>query len=170
MTIKFEWNTLARVGLDPQGKLAFPCAPSRPSLYRFEFDGAKGRQEYGETDTLGRRFQHYRTLGPSQSANVQLNALMHEVINSNYAAREVGFLWSTFEAASAQCFGDERAVKWAGNRRVILCRRYSAALRRRHFPLGFQSHVPVRGRYCPLKRNMTISGHILLSSSKNLRS
>jgi hypothetical protein len=64
MTIKFEWNALARVGLDPQGKLAFPRAPSRPGLYRFEFDGAKGRQEYiGQTDTLGRRFQHYRTPG-----------------------------------------------------------------------------------------------------------
>ncbi|MGO8976324.1 MAG: hypothetical protein ACLQNV_22725 [Steroidobacteraceae bacterium] len=84
MTIKFEWSALARVGLDPQGKLAFPRAPSQPGLYRFEFDGAKGRQEYiGETDTLDRRFQHYRTPGPSQSTNIRLNALMREVINSN---------------------------------------------------------------------------------------
>src|SRR5258708_7626463 len=86
MTIKFEWNALGRVGLDPQGKLAFPRAPSRPGLYRIEFDGAKGRQEYiGETDTLDRRFQHYRTPGPSQSTNIRLNALMREVINSNGA-------------------------------------------------------------------------------------
>jgi hypothetical protein len=84
MTIKFEWNALARVGVDPQGKLAFPRAPSRPGLYRFEFDGAKGRQEYiGETDTLARRFQHYRTPGPSQSTNIRLNALMREIIKSN---------------------------------------------------------------------------------------
>jgi hypothetical protein len=67
MTLMFEWEPLGRVGLDPQGKLVFPRAPSRPGLYRFEFDGAKGRQEYiGETDTLNRRFQHYRTPGPSQ--------------------------------------------------------------------------------------------------------
>jgi hypothetical protein len=86
MTIRFEWNTLPRVGLDRQGKLVFPRAPSRPGLYRFEIDGAKGRQEYiGETDMLDRRFQHYRTPDPSQSTNVRLNALMREVINSSGA-------------------------------------------------------------------------------------
>ena len=83
MTIKLEWSALARVGLDPQGKLVFPRVSSQPGLYRFEFDGAKGRQVYiGETDTLDRRFQHYRTPGPSQSTNIRLNALMREVINS----------------------------------------------------------------------------------------
>ena len=53
-----EQLAVGRVGLDPQGKLTFPRAPSRPGLYRFEFDGAKGSQEYiGETDKLDRRFQ-----------------------------------------------------------------------------------------------------------------
>src|SRR5205807_614480 len=75
-----------RVTLDSQGKLAFPRAPSRPGLYRFEFDGPKGRHEYiGETDTLDRRFQHYRTPGPSQSTNIRINALMREVVNSKGA-------------------------------------------------------------------------------------
>lgn len=82
--IKFEWKALGRVGLDPQSKLTFPRAPSRPGLYRFEFDGAKGRQEYiRETDMLNRRFQHYRTPGPSQSTNIRLNALMRGAINSD---------------------------------------------------------------------------------------
>jgi hypothetical protein len=86
ITIIFEWIALGRVALDSQGKLAFPRAPSRPGLYRFEFEGPKGRQEYiGETDTLDRRFQHYRTPGPSQSTNIRINALMREVINSNGA-------------------------------------------------------------------------------------
>ncbi len=86
MTIVFDWIALGRVGLDSQGKLAFPPAPSLPGLYRFEFDGRKGRQEYiGETDTLDRRFQHYRTPGPSQSTNIRINALMREVINSKGA-------------------------------------------------------------------------------------
>ena len=86
MTIIFEWIALGRVTLDLQGKLAFPRAPSRPGLYRFEFDRPKGRQEYiGETDTLDRRFQHYRTTGPSQSTNIRINALMREVINSKGA-------------------------------------------------------------------------------------
>lgn len=84
MTINFEWSALGRVSLNSQGKLVFPRTPSRPGLYRFEFDGMKGRQEYiGETDTLDRRFQHYRTPGPTQSTNIRLNALMREVINSN---------------------------------------------------------------------------------------
>ena len=32
---------------------------------------------------LNRRFQHYRTPGPSQSTNIRLNALMRGVINSD---------------------------------------------------------------------------------------
>jgi hypothetical protein len=27
MAIKFEWNATCRVGIDPQGKLAFPGGP-----------------------------------------------------------------------------------------------------------------------------------------------
>ncbi len=86
MTITFDWIALGRVTLDSEGKLAFPRAPSRPGLYRFEFGGPKGKHEYiGETDTLDRRFQHYRTPGPSQSTNIRVNALMREVINTNGA-------------------------------------------------------------------------------------
>jgi hypothetical protein len=83
-TIKFKWNELGRVGLDSLGKLVFPRAPSRPGLYCFQFVEVKGQSEYiGETDTLDRRFQNYRTPGPSQSTNIRLNALMREVISSN---------------------------------------------------------------------------------------
>jgi hypothetical protein len=83
MTISFEWSELGRVELDAQGKLVFPRVPTRPGLYRFEFDGEKVRREYiGETDTLNRRFQHYRTPGPTQRTNIRLNALIHEALSS----------------------------------------------------------------------------------------
>ncbi len=72
---------IGRVSLDAQGKLKFPAAPKRPGLYRFDLTGKIGTQAYiGETDALDRRFQHYRTPGPSQSTNIRLNALMREII------------------------------------------------------------------------------------------
>jgi hypothetical protein len=84
MTISFEWNTLGHVELDAQGKLVFPHVPTRPGLYRFEFEGEKVRREYiGETDTLNRRFQHYRTPGPTQRTNIRLNTLIREALSSH---------------------------------------------------------------------------------------
>lgn len=93
MAVKFEWSALGRVGLDRQGKLAFPRAPSQPGLYRFELDGANGKQQYiGETDTLDRRFQLYRTPGPSQRTNIRLNTLMRELIgNSGTVSVSIAF-------------------------------------------------------------------------------
>jgi len=44
------------------GKLSFPLAPEVPGIYRFDL----GELVYvGETDRLRRRFQHYRTPGPT---------------------------------------------------------------------------------------------------------
>lgn len=81
--VRFSWRKIGGVTLDPQDKLKFPPAPARPGLYRFDFAGAGGSQAYvGETDTLDRRFQHYRTPGPTQSTNIRLNALMREIIKS----------------------------------------------------------------------------------------
>ncbi len=36
----------------------------------------------GETDRLRRRFQHYRTPGPSQATNLRLNKLMTELLGT----------------------------------------------------------------------------------------
>ena len=86
MKISFEWTLLGPVSVDLQGKLAFPRAPTRPGIYRLEFDGTQGKEEYiGQTDTLLRRFQHYRTPGLSQCTNLRLNALMQDTINSKGA-------------------------------------------------------------------------------------
>lgn len=81
LSVRFSWRKIGEVALDGQGKLKFPQAPARPGLYRFDVTGPSGRQAYiGETDTLDRRFQHYRTPGPSQSTNIRLNALMREIV------------------------------------------------------------------------------------------
>lgn len=83
LSIRFSWREIGRVELDAQGKLKFPRAPSRPGLCRFDLTGTGQNQTYiGESDTLDKRFQHYRTPGPSQSTNIRLNALMRDVINS----------------------------------------------------------------------------------------
>lgn len=81
LSVRFSWRSVGNVRRDEQGKLVFPRVPSRPGLYRFELDGTAGQQIYiGETDTLNRRFQHYRTPGPSQSTNIRLNALLGEIL------------------------------------------------------------------------------------------
>lgn len=82
-TTKFEWHEIGQVMLDAQGKLKFPRAPAHPGLYRFELAGEEGMQVYiGETDTLNRRFQHYRTPGPTQPTNILLNGLMRRTIEA----------------------------------------------------------------------------------------
>lgn len=86
LSVRFAWCEIGRVMFDAQGKLKFPPAPARPGLYRFDLSRRGSIDAYiGETDTLDRRFQHYRTPGPSQSTNIRLNALMHEVITSGGA-------------------------------------------------------------------------------------
>ena len=49
----------------------------------FVFTGADGIHLYiGETDSLNRRFQQYRTPGPTQTTNIRLNLLMRKIIKS----------------------------------------------------------------------------------------
>ncbi len=83
LSVHFSWREIGQVELDSQDKLKFPKSQPRPGLYRFELAKGGVSQTYiGETDTLDRRFQHYRTPGPSQVTNLRLNALMREVIAS----------------------------------------------------------------------------------------
>lgn len=86
LTVRFEWKAIGHVRLGDGDRLVFPKASSRPGLYRFEIERAQGRAAYiGETDQLDRRFQHYRTPGPSQRTNLRLNALMLEVLKAGDA-------------------------------------------------------------------------------------
>ena len=72
VTVSFEWQAFGAMRVE-DGKLRFPAAPEAPGLYRFDLGD---RVYIGETDRLRRRFQHYRTPGPTQPTNVRLNAVM----------------------------------------------------------------------------------------------
>ena len=81
ISVKFQWQPLGQVGLDVRERLVFPKVSSRPGLYSFLIERVGERGIYiGETDQLDRRFQHYRTPGPSQRTNIRLNALMSEAL------------------------------------------------------------------------------------------
>lgn len=77
VAVTFSWSSLGDVGLDA-GRLVFPPAPERAGIYRFDLGD---RVYVGETDRLRRRFQHYRTPGPSQRTNLRLNQEMLEVLD-----------------------------------------------------------------------------------------
>ena len=76
LSVEYSWRELGAIRLDAK-KLAFPSAPETPGLYRFDFGD---RIYVGETDRLRRRFQHYRTPGPTQTTNIRLNAIIAEVL------------------------------------------------------------------------------------------
>lgn len=76
IAVDFSWVDLGPIALEA-GRLRFPQAPEVPGIYRF---GMGDRSYIGETDRLRRRFQHYRTPGPTQSTNLRLNALMTEML------------------------------------------------------------------------------------------
>ena len=84
LSASFEWVDLGEILLDDLGKPQFPRAPQRPGLYKFEFLNGDIRSVYiGETDRLDRRFQHYRTPGPTQQTNIRLNALITETLRAS---------------------------------------------------------------------------------------
>lgn len=72
VAVEFAWRDVGAFRVEA-GKLRFPDVPESPGVYRFDL----GQTVYiGETDRLRRRFQHYRSPGPTQSTNIRLNALM----------------------------------------------------------------------------------------------
>lgn len=76
LSVKYSWRELGAICVDAT-KLVFPNAPETPGLYRFDFGD---RMYVGETDRLRRRFQHYRTPGPTQTTNLRLNMIIAEVL------------------------------------------------------------------------------------------
>jgi hypothetical protein len=78
--VNFSWTLLDEVRLE-EGRLRFPRAPEAPGIYRFDL----GEFLYvGETDRLRRRFQHYRTPGPTQHTNVRINGKMIECLKNGF--------------------------------------------------------------------------------------
>jgi hypothetical protein len=79
--VDFAWREVGSIRVEV-GRLRFPEVPESPGVYRFDL----GEQLYiGEADRLRRRFQHYRTPGPSQATNVRLSALMLRLLGEGRA-------------------------------------------------------------------------------------
>ena len=80
VSVDFTWTDIGRVRSET-AKLRFPDVADRPGIYRFTLMKAGAERTYiGETDRLRRRFQHYRTPGPTQPTNVRLNSAMSALL------------------------------------------------------------------------------------------
>lgn len=76
--IAMQWKQLGQISLDPSGGLVFPMAPVRPGLYRMRLLTSEGARHYiGESVDLRRRFQSYRTPGPTQDTSIRINDILH---------------------------------------------------------------------------------------------
>lgn len=78
--MSFDFSEIGSVR-QQDGRLRFPAAPEEPGIYQF----AIGASIYvGETDGLRRRFQHYRTPGPSQFTNIRINQSIGVALNEGF--------------------------------------------------------------------------------------
>jgi hypothetical protein len=82
VTLEWEFRSLGDVRLD-DGGLRFPKVSAKPGVYRFTFRATNAMTHVyiGEAEQLGRRFQHYRTPGPTQPTNLRLNQLSTQVLS-----------------------------------------------------------------------------------------
>lgn len=78
LAVEFEWKLVGSVHV-AASRLVFPPVSEQPGAYRFRLPD---RVYVGETDRLTRRFQHYRTPGPTQTTNLRLNALLQHLLAS----------------------------------------------------------------------------------------
>lgn len=83
--LRYNWIESGELTLDAQSKLVFPKLSVHPGIYRFRLakDGQKSVY-IGESDNLPRRFQHYRTPGPSQATNIRLNKIFVDALGSSH--------------------------------------------------------------------------------------
>lgn len=97
VTVDFSWQEIGRVTVEG-GRLRFPNAPEDPGIYRFDLGD---RVYIGEADRLRRRFQHYRTPGPSQATNLRLNGVMLPLLRAGRAigVSTVTHAWVEIDAA-----------------------------------------------------------------------
>jgi hypothetical protein len=81
IAVEFNWRQVGWLRVEA-GRLRFPDLPDVPGVYRFDLGD---RVYIGEADRLRRRFQHYRTPGPSQATNLRINAVMLELLGASTA-------------------------------------------------------------------------------------
>lgn len=82
LTVSWDWQPVGQISVS-DGMIVFPEIPTVAGIYRFTFLDASGGRTgvyVGEADQLRRRFQHYRTPGPSQTTNLRMNPLMIETV------------------------------------------------------------------------------------------
>lgn len=94
--MSFNLSEIGQV-LQQNGKLRFPMAPEKPGIYQFAI---RDRIYVGETDRLRRRFQHYRTPGPSQQTNIRMNYSILTALNEGFE-----IMVSTIEQATINVDG-----------------------------------------------------------------
>lgn len=78
--VSFDLPQIGTV-LQRDGKLLFPIAPEEPGIYQFTI---RDKIYVGESDRLRRRFQHYRTPGPSQQTNIRMNYSILTALNEGF--------------------------------------------------------------------------------------
>lgn len=99
--VRLQWKPIGRVEMDVSGKLRFPVATSGPGLYRFTIDDS---QVYvGESENVQRRFQHYRTPGPSQQTNIRMNRIFSEALRRRRNRRCHRYLGGSRRQQRAVC-------------------------------------------------------------------
>jgi hypothetical protein len=87
LAIDFEWRPTGPLTVEA-GRLRFPSVEDVAGIYRFDLlkSGQQPTTYVGETDRFRRRFQHYRTPGPTQRTNIRLNKLMLDLIGAGGTA------------------------------------------------------------------------------------
>lgn len=87
LEVKFGWCRLGSLALDTNDLIAFPRTPFGPAVYRFRISSKDEQSIYfGETEEVSRRFQHYRTPGPTQRTNQWLNDYIKECLRQRGSA------------------------------------------------------------------------------------
>lgn len=81
--IEMQWIPAGRVITAPNGGLIFPVVPRNPGLYRFRIRLGNAESIYfGETTNLARRFQNYRTPGPTQPTNQRIHEILIQALDN----------------------------------------------------------------------------------------
>jgi len=80
LQVDLDWELCGQVTVSGEA-LTTPSLPSAPGVYQWVFRHAGHERRYvGEAANLSRRFQHYRTPGPSQTTNLRMNQRAKRVI------------------------------------------------------------------------------------------
>jgi hypothetical protein len=79
--LSMAWLHAGAVVLGEDGRLLFPEVGRTPGLYQITITMNGAREVYiGEAADIRRRFQNYRTPGPTQQTSQRINALLRKML------------------------------------------------------------------------------------------